>query len=716
MSLSVVTTNNQTGTQTVTIRPVSVTIGQVFTLELFGVSVSFTATVATSANVVAGLLAAINASSDPEWSLVDCELNQAGDALLVSYSVNAGELKLWRGDAIAVAQVTRVVPSAVTAGDKFGLAINGKLIEVIATAANAANVVALFVSAIGDSNVAEWQEVSAAAASDVLLLTANSAGVPFEVRAVSNGISVLETNGTTVASAVNQSQSFRIPLTAGGSVMVYLGGVSTTFPVGASAGTVQTALTSLAAVGSGNAAVVKTTDSNDDIYTVTFQGALAATTVAPLIVELVMTKPIVRTVQGGSSSGTLRNEIQTITLDSFTDFDGDPVSDTYTLSLGALTTFPIDRNASPAAVRVALLGVVGGDFYFNDINVTSNKNVLTIEFVYREGLANQLQLVASDFSAVAPPGRILVIDVTVTAAVAAASNTNETQLITLTNSPTGGTFVLSFRGVWTGPIAYNAAAAAVQTALRALSTIGAGNVNVTGSAGGPWTVEFVSALAGANREQIRANGAGLTGGVIANLFVEDVIDSSGPNHWDTAENWLPFGVPVDFDRVRFELGSSDCLWGLDQSALILTELEINSSYSGSIGLPRQNVNGYLEYRVRDLTVHCPSILIGNGTGIGSGKIQLNTLTTTCYMEIRSTAGSREPGVPAVTWIGDNEATEIVLKSGELGIAVWSDQIATLRKIEQYGGTLRVDHSTLKHLYAPGQSPRAHETRVELIEL
>jgi hypothetical protein len=59
---------------------------------------------------------------------------------------------------------------------------------------------------------------------------------------------------------------------------------------------------------------------------------------------------------------------------------------------------------------------------------------------------------------------------------------NEVQTITITGTPTGGTFVLSFAGQVTAAIAYNAAAAAVQAALEALSTIGTGNVVCAGGA------------------------------------------------------------------------------------------------------------------------------------------------------------------------------------------------------------------------------------------
>jgi len=69
------------------------------------------------------------------------------------------------------------------------------------------------------------------------------------------------------------------------------------------------------------------------------------------------------------------------------------------------------------------------------------------------------------------------------------------QLITVTGSPSGGTFTLSYEGAATAAIAYNATATQVQTALRALSAIGASGVKVIGRPGGPWRSEFQGTLA-----------------------------------------------------------------------------------------------------------------------------------------------------------------------------------------------------------------------------
>lgn len=89
----------------------------------------------------------------------------------------------------------------------------------------------------------------------------------------------------------------------------------------------------------------------------------------------------------------------------------------------------------------------------------------------------------------------------------------ETQTVTITGTPTGGTFTLTFEGQTTGAIAYNASASTVQTALVALSNIGPGDVICTGGAlpGTPVVVEFTGALAGANRTLMTATSS-LTGG------------------------------------------------------------------------------------------------------------------------------------------------------------------------------------------------------------
>ncbi|WP_098007858.1 hypothetical protein [Streptomyces sp. sk226] len=76
--------------------------------------------------------------------------------------------------------------------------------------------------------------------------------------------------------------------------------------------------------------------------------------------------------------------------------------------------------------------------------------------------------------------------------------TNEVQTLTVTGGPTGGTFTITWSGQTTAAIAYNATAPQVQTALEALSNIAPGDVTVTGTAGGPWTLTWGGTQLGEN--------------------------------------------------------------------------------------------------------------------------------------------------------------------------------------------------------------------------
>jgi hypothetical protein len=89
------------------------------------------------------------------------------------------------------------------------------------------------------------------------------------------------------------------------------------------------------------------------------------------------------------------------------------------------------------------------------------------------------------------------------------SASDEVQTVTI--DATGGTFTLTFSGQTTTAIAYNASAAAVLSALEALSNIGVGDVAV-GKVGSVYTVSFTGALADTNVAQFTANGTSLTGG------------------------------------------------------------------------------------------------------------------------------------------------------------------------------------------------------------
>ena len=91
----------------------------------------------------------------------------------------------------------------------------------------------------------------------------------------------------------------------------------------------------------------------------------------------------------------------------------------------------------------------------------------------------------------------------------------KTFTVTVTGSPTGGTFTLSVGGQTTSGVAFNATSTNVRSALEALSSVGSGHVTVTGSAGGPYTVVFDETVSGT----LTGSGASLTGGTSPDVVI-----------------------------------------------------------------------------------------------------------------------------------------------------------------------------------------------------
>ena len=91
--------------------------------------------------------------------------------------------------------------------------------------------------------------------------------------------------------------------------------------------------------------------------------------------------------------------------------------------------------------------------------------------------------------------------------------TDEQQTVRVTNA-TGGTFTLTFNGQTTAPLPYDASRDAIDAALEALASVGADNIQVSGSTAvntNTVNVFFRRALQQANQAQITGDGSGLEG-------------------------------------------------------------------------------------------------------------------------------------------------------------------------------------------------------------
>lgn len=143
---------------------------------------------------------------------------------------------------------------------------------------------------------------------------------------------------------------------------------------------------------------------------------------------------------------------------------------------------------------------------------------------------------------------------------------DQVQVVTIVGTPTGGTFVLSSGGN-SATIAFNAAAATVQTAVQAFGGIYAA-VTVAGAAGGPYTITFPAVATNVNAESapFSVDQSLLTGGTAATS--KATVGKSGVGGVDS----LLRGVGGDF---------SQCAYGVGMDITIQTSTEA-SYWDGTI--------------------------------------------------------------------------------------------------------------------------------------
>jgi hypothetical protein len=131
------------------------------------------------------------------------------------------------------------------------------------------------------------------------------------------------------------------------------------------------------------------------------------------------------------------------------------------------------------------------------------------------------------------------------------SGIDEIQTVTIGGGPTGGTFTLTYAGQTTSALAFNAAANLVEDALEALSTIGNGNVRVTGSAGGPYSVTFLRNLGRQDIALMTATGS-FTGGTSPTITVAEATkgDSTAAGELLLQRGTILTVVPGNTSKVR----------------------------------------------------------------------------------------------------------------------------------------------------------------------
>jgi hypothetical protein len=161
-------------------------------------------------------------------------------------------------------------------------------------------------------------------------------------------------------------------------------------------------------------------------------------------------------------------------------------------------------------------------------------------------------------------------------ALAPVTGQNDVQTISeATGPPTAGTFTVTIdfapngvsSPVTSAPIAYNATAAAVQTAITGMSNVGAGNAVCAGGPlpGTPVTVTFEGALADSYVPLMTIQNGGLAGGTLQ--AVHTTPGTANLNLYDAQAGWSELGATKN--GITISINNSEDTFTIDQQLSII---------------------------------------------------------------------------------------------------------------------------------------------------
>lgn len=219
------------------------------------------------------------------------------------------------------------------------------------------------------------------------------------------------------------------------------------------------------------------------------------------------------------------------------------------------------------------------------------------------------------------------VDVTVATLTNGDPGLNEKQFVRILGTATGGTFTLTFDGATTGAIAYNASAATVQSALEALSNIASGDVSVSGSAGGPWTVEFTGNYANSDVVLMTGDGASITKAGTSYSVVVQTIVQGDPGLNEIQKITQPGATGGTF-TIEFLGQTTGNIAYNASAATVQSALEALSNVASGDVVVTGNASGpwSVEFKATYANTDV-DLMIGNGASLtGIGSVEVSEIT------------------------------------------------------------------------------------------
>lgn len=174
----------------------------------------------------------------------------------------------------------------------------------------------------------------------------------------------------------------------------------------------------------------------------------------------------------------------------------------------------------------------------------------------------------------------------------------------------------------------------------------------------------------------------VTGGTGA-MTQTTVATNHGPGEWTDINNWSTGVIPVSGDDVVIDNTSVDIQFGLAQSGVVLNSIEFGPNFSGTIGLPVDNENGYYEYRPSYLQIQATTVIVN----CSSSRIKMDLGTGTgSAVTVSSTGQSQDEGFNSCTIKGSATSYTLNLKGGDVGTALQDGDLCTLGTVQTSADT------------------------------
>ncbi|HCS53175.1 hypothetical protein [Rubinisphaera sp.] len=162
-----------------------------------------------------------------------------------------------------------------------------------------------------------------------------------------------------------------------------------------------------------------------------------------------------------------------------------------------------------------------------------------------------------------------------------------------------------------------------------------------------------------------------------------------------ADNYLITDYDIDTGRLSLSrngvaVAITDAGTGTHRIRLAVQSKKTHARFTGYIGLPRWNPNGFVEYLPTELAIGWAdnaTLIIAQGRGSASGRIGIDFGPDAVKTEVFQTGGSQDD-LPALVLLGTNDACELLSYDGEVGLGMYEGTEFRYAKMVLYGGEVR----------------------------